>query len=119
MNEHSEYYTKSAFMEDIRKSESKKSDSQKPSDGASPLTKAKSNPLEIDVEDKSDAPPARVTGRSYIGDNNFAFGVKSNSDPPGVIDGFQSYLRKRNETKSALLHDSDMSQITGMISNLN
>ncbi len=100
------------------KSESKKSDSQKPSDRASPVTKTMDLP-ELDVEDNNDAPPARVTGRSYIGDNNFAFGVKTSSDPPGVIDGFQSYLRKRNETKKALLHDEDLSQITGMISNLN
>ena len=101
------------------KTESKQSDSQKPSDRASPATNFKNNLPEIDVEENNEAPPARITGRSYIGDNNFAFGVKESSDPPGVIDGFQSYLRKRNETKSALLHDSDMSQITGMISNLN
>lgn len=102
-------------MEDIMKTESKKSDSQKPSDHASPATKI-TNGLEIEVEENNEAQPARVTGRSYIGDNNFAFGqVKESSDPQLVIDGYQSYLRKRNETKSALLHDSDMSQITGMI----
>lgn len=64
-------------------------------------------------EDQNPRQP--ITARSYLDDADMG----KSSDAHGVIDGFKKILRKRNESKKILMHDSDMSQIAGMITSLN